>query len=89
MADLTSIQKAPILDQDGNQLDSGAGDQVFSNNEAVCSVLVEGTLVFASGVSAGTATLFAHRNGQTATLDVSVEASAEAFAIHLGTPVDR
>lgn len=88
MADLTSAQWAPVLDQTDTALAPGNATLV-SSDPTVASIGVGTDGIHAViGHATGTATLTATRlsDGAVATLDVSVEGVSNEFTIHLGTP---
>lgn len=89
MTTLTTIQKAPILDQDGNQLTT-VTSTVFSSDNNIVGIDYASGPVFAVGTGSGTATLTAHRliDGTSATLEVTVTNGAP-FSITLGAPLPR
>lgn len=89
MATLTTVEKAPILDQAGLNLTSSNAQIAISDTAIVTAVLVAGKWYASAGVP-GTATITATRlaDGSTATLDVTVVA-ATPFAISLGTAVPK
>jgi len=91
MATLTQGKKAPINDQDGNQLTT-ANSTVYSDSPSVTIDYSE-SVQFAVGAVVGTATLTATRlsDSVTATLSVEVVASGDGpapFSISLGAEVD-
>lgn len=91
MADLNPLQYAMLLDQDNNPLPFGQFSAV-SDDPAVCSIGAgPGSAIAAIGQAPGTATITATRNtdGATASVEVTVEALAVAFAIHLGEPAAK
>ncbi len=93
MAQLTTLEYAPVLDGNGVNLFPGTYSAV-SSDPAVASIgqsgLGGGATIVVNGLSAGTATITATRNvdGATASLDVTVTA-ANGFTIQLGTPALR
>lgn len=89
MAQITTLEKAPVLDQDGNQLTT-ANSSVFSSDDAVASIEWAAGPVFVVGETVGTVTLTATRlaDGAVSTLEVNVVAAAP-FAITLGAAVPK
>jgi hypothetical protein len=86
MATLTSTRKAPILDQDGNQL-STMTCNVASSNGSVVGIEWGTGLVFAVGNAAGDATLTATRLADQSVAILEVTVVAAPFAISLGAEV--
>lgn len=84
---LTTLEKATVDDDTDHALNVGSYS-VVSSDPAVASVNTnESGYWFCYGNTAGTATLTATRNadGETATVEVTVEAPAlPGFEIHLG-----
>lgn len=91
MATLDITEKAPVLDQDGNQLNT-TEHQLYSSDAGVCGVEFGTGLVFAVAGHTGDATLSAVRlaDGATASLGVTVTANAlGGFSISLGTAIPK
>ena len=86
MATLNATKKAPILDQNGDQL--GYGYAVTSSDPAIAQVVTAFDRYYLAGISAGSATVTATRSidNAVATLDVEVVA-AVPFTISLGAEV--
>lgn len=90
MASITTLEKAPVLDQDGASLVSGT-HTVISSDPAVAK-LEFGTSYswWVIGQIIGTATVTATRLADGATADLEVEVVAGTpFAITLGPAVPR
>lgn len=88
MATLTTLEKAPVLDDADNHL--GESYDVQSSDTAVATTAkATGQLWYVYGAGVGTTTLTATRiaDGGTATLEVTV--SAAPFVIKLGAPVAK
>lgn len=84
MATLTTAQKAPLLDQDGNQLQVGV-ESASSSDNAVAYCENQNNLWYVVAAVAGTCTVTASRSGfAPATLEVTV--TEATFSIQLGAP---
>lgn len=85
---LTTAQKAPILDENGVQLDKDHY-VVSSSNPAIASIDWQTGPVFVAGEAPGTVTLTATRNSTGAQATLSVEVDGLPFSISLGAAVAK
>lgn len=90
MATVTTVEKAPILDEAGAQL-SPFTHTATTDNPAVASIINVDAKLYVGGVAPGTATVTAIRlaDGATATAQVTVTATAVPFSITIGTAVPK
>lgn len=93
MADtLTTIQKAPVLLEDDSPVSFPAYHLAPCADETVAHATNDGGTNFViAAVGPGTTTYTVTRvvDGATATGTVTVEAAADSFVVHLGTPVSK
>lgn len=90
MAILTTVEKAPILNQDGVQLVPSQYTAV-SADASVATILNQSTKLWVSAGVPGTTTITATRiaDGSTATAEVTVVLPAIPFSITVGAPVPK
>ena len=90
MPTLTTIEKAPILNEAAVHLSTSMAT-VVSSDPAVVSINTTSSKFFANGVTPGQATVTATRiaDGSQASVLVEVVVPATPFAITLGTPVAK
>lgn len=82
---LTTAEKAPLLDQDGNPLSPSEATAV-GTNDFIFTVDTSGDAIYVVGKGAGTATLHATRTSDNVNASLEVVVDAEPFTISLGTP---
>jgi len=90
MATLTTVQKAPILNEDGVHLWT-AGYTATSAGTNVATILSQDNHLWIAANQPGTTTITATRvaDGATATTDVTVVLPAVPFSITVGAPVAK